>query len=113
MHPQAHNKALIAALVRLEQVGVPDEEKTKPTMQDLREALPNMNDREFQITMKNLRRRGKVRMATTIAVPYCTRKVAVYDLWVGDVPKTAEQHQESLALWASMPASIEPIAETA
>lgn len=94
---------MVAALMRLEQVGVPDEQKTTPTMQDLREALPNMNDREFQTTMKNLRRRGKVRMATTITVPYCTRKVAVYGLWVGDLPKTIEQHGESLALWQSMP----------
>lgn len=107
MHPQAHNKAMIAALLRLEQVDVPDAKKTSPTMQDLREALPNMNDREFQTTIKNLRRRGKVRMATTITVPYCTRKVAVYGLWVGDVPTNKKQHAQSLALWASMPAAQE------
>lgn len=113
MHPQAHNKAMIAALVRLEQVGVPDEEKTFPTMRDLREALPTMNDREFHTTIKNLRRRGKVRDVNLVQVPYCTRKVMVYGLWVGDLPTTAEQHGESLALWASMPASIETVAETA
>jgi hypothetical protein len=113
MHPQAHNKALIAALVRLEQVGVPDDERTGPTMNDLRKALSTMNDREFQTTFKNLRRRHKVRITNRVTVPYSARPVAVYGLWVGDVPKTIEQHQESLALWASMPASIEPIAEIA
>jgi hypothetical protein len=105
MHPQAHNIALIATLVQLEQVGVPDDERTGPTMNDLRKALPSMNDREFATTIKNLRRRGKVRMSNTINVPYCSRPVAVYGLWVGDLPKTIEQHRESLALWASMPAN--------
>lgn len=113
MHPQAHNKAMIAALVRLEQVGVPDEERTFPTMRDLREALPTMNEREFMTTFKNLSRRKKIRHANKVEVPYCSRKVAVLGLWVGDLPKTAEQHSESLALWQSMPASIEPVAETA
>jgi hypothetical protein len=103
MHPQAHNKALLAALVRLEQVGLPDDERTFPTMRDLQEALPSMNDREFSMTLKNLRRRDKVRIANRVTVPYCARAVAVYGLWVGDVPKTMGQHSESLALWASMP----------
>lgn len=113
MHPQAHNKALLAALVRLEPVDVPDDERTFPTMRDLREALPSMNDREFQTTIKNLRRREKVRIANRVAVPYCARPVAVYGLYVEDLPKTMGQHSESLALWASMPVAIEPIAETA
>lgn len=113
MHPQAHNKALIAALVRLEPCDVPDAERTSPTMRDLREALPSMNNREFQTTFKNLRRRKKIRDTNMVAVPYCARKVAVYGLWVGDLPKTTEQHRESLALWQSMPASIELVAETA
>lgn len=103
MHPQAHNKALIAALVRLEQVGVPNDERTAPTMKDLRKALPSMNDREFHTTFSNLVRREKMRKTNFINVPYCTRPVAVYGLWVGDLPKTIEQHQQSLALWASMP----------
>jgi hypothetical protein len=113
MHPQDHHIALIAALVQLEQVAVPDSERTSPTIYDLRKALPSMNDREFETTFKNLRRRNKVRDVNSVRVPQCPRKVKVYGLWVGDLPKTIEQHQESLALWASMPASIEPIAEIA
>lgn len=111
MHPQAHNKAMIAALMRLKQVGVPDEKRTAPTRKDLREALPSMNDREFKTTFANLGRRKKIRAANTISVPYCTRNVAVYDLWDGDLPKSAAQHRESLELWASMPGSINQTAE--
>lgn len=114
MHPQAHNKALLAALVRLEQVGVPDDERTFPTMRDLREALLSMNPREFKTTLGNLRRRMKVREVTKTKVPYCSRPVAVYGLWVGDLPTTIEQHGESLALWASMPVGESlPVEETA
>jgi hypothetical protein len=103
MRPQDHHVALIAALVQLEPVGVPDGERTTPTIYDLRKALPSMNDREFETTFKNLRRRKKVRDVNSVRVPQCPRKVKVYGLWVGDLPKTAEQHQQSLALWASMP----------
>jgi vacuolar-type H+-ATPase catalytic subunit A/Vma1 len=109
MHPKAHNIALLAALVQLEQCGLPDDQRTGPTMRDLKEALPSMNDREFQTTMKNLRRRDKVRIANTVSVPYCARKVAVYGLYVGDLPKTMGQHAESLALWASMPVAVEHV----
>ena len=80
MHPQAHNKLLMAALVRLQQCDVSHAERTSPTMRDLRESLPSMNDREFVTTFKNLRRREKIRGINTVTVPYCTRKVAVYGL---------------------------------
>ena len=80
MQPQAHNKLLMAALVRLQQCDVPDSERTSPTMRDLRESLPSMNDREFETTFKNLCRREKIRGINTVTVPYCTRKVAVYGL---------------------------------
>ena len=109
MHPKAHNIALLAALLQLEQCGLPDDKRTGPTMRDLKEALPSMNNREFKTTMKNLRRREKVRVATRVCVPYCARPVAVYGLWMGDVPKTAGQHAESLALWASMPVAQDAV----
>ena len=80
MHSQAHNKLLMAALVRLQQCDVPDAERTSPTMRDLRQALLSMNDREFQTTFKNMRRREKIRGINTVTVPYCTRKVAVYGI---------------------------------
>ena len=78
----------------------------------MQEALPRMNAREFKVTMANLRRRGKVRIVTRTPVDYCNKPVAVYGLYVGDLPKTTQQHSESLALWASMPAH-ELTAETA
>ena len=113
MHPQAHNKELLTMLTHLEPFDVPDVERTGPTARDLQEALPRMSAREFKVTMANLRRRGKVRIATTVKVPYCAKPVAVYGLWVGDVPTTMAQHAESLALWASMPVAETTTAETA
>jgi hypothetical protein len=103
MHPQAHNQQLIAMVTHLEQYDVPDAQRTYPTARDLKAVLPAMNAREFSTTMKNLTRRQKLRIANKVKVPYCSKPVAVYGLWVGDLPVTAGQHAESLELWRTMP----------
>lgn len=109
MHPQAHHKDLLNMLTHLEPFDVPDAERTGPTARDLQDALPRMSAREFKVTMANLRRRDKVRIATSIKVPYCAKPVAVYGLWVGDVPTTMAQWAESRALWVGMPVAQDAV----
>lgn len=99
MHAQQHTKDLLTAMLRLEQVDVPEAQRTGPTMQHLRAAAPHMNEREFKVTMDNLRRR-KLRIVNTIEVQHSCKPVAVFGLWHGDAPKTHQKWQSEHDVFA-------------
>lgn len=103
MHPREHYMAILDAVTRLEQVGVPDEERTTPTRQDLKLALPTMNEREFNMTMGNLTRRGRrnpIRVCNTISVPYACKPVAVFALYNRDAPRTMPKWCAAVSVWS-------------
>jgi hypothetical protein len=103
MHAQDHHTAILSAVVALEQTHLPEDQRTRPTMRDLSlhlsTRLPRINDREMQTTMKNLRRRGTLRIVTKIKVDYCSKPVGVYGLPVTDVPKSLAKWQGAMSLW--------------
>lgn len=105
MHAQDHHLAILAAIVALEQTDVPEAERTRPTMQDLREHLgkqvPRINEREFIATMKNVRRRS-LRIVTRVKVDYCCKPVAVYGLRTTDAPKNLKKWQGAMSLWTGL-----------
>ena len=86
-----HATELLKAVARLEQRGVPDGKRTGPIMVELKAALPSMNEREFKVTMTNLRRRRTVRICNEIKMPHASRPVAVYALQNDDAPKTMRE----------------------
>jgi hypothetical protein len=102
MHAQDHHMAILAAVVALEQTHLPEDQRTRPTARDLRMHLPRINDREMQTTMKNLRRRGTLRIVTKIKVDYCSKPVGVYGLPVTDVPKSLAKWQGAMSLWTGV-----------
>jgi hypothetical protein len=106
MHAQDHHVAILAAVVALEQTDLPEDQRTRPTMRDLSMHLntrvPRINDREMQSTMKNLRRRGTLRIVTKIKVDYCSKPVGVYGLPVMDVPKSLVKWRGAMSLWTGV-----------
>ena len=102
MHAQDHHMAILAAVVALEQTDLPEEKWTQPTMRDISLYLPRINDREMQTTMKNLRRRGTLRIVTKIKVDYCSKPVGVYGLQTVDVPKNLAKWKGAMSLWAGI-----------